>query len=170
MAHPVIEHAHASLAEVGFAVSRVSGEPELPGEQLLVRISDDEQGNERQLLITLYDGLGDHLHDAYLLQYFTRFQFLVPPERRDDLARLLVNVNARLPDGAFGFLADGMVFFRAMAFLTTEVSTWPKVVSEYVYMTAFALNSFAEGIEAVASGARSAREVTVTDPRLEPIE
>ncbi len=170
MAHPLIEHAHTSLMEIGFPVSRVAGEPELPGEQLLVRISADAQGNERQLVITLYDGLGDHLHDAYLLQYFTRFQFLVPPERRDELARLLIAINARLPDGAFGFLSDGMVFFRAIAFLTTEASTWPKVVSEYVYMTAFALNSFGAGIESVASGTQSAREVAAADSRLEPLE
>jgi len=170
VAHPLIEHAERTLVEAGFTVQRVAGAPQLPGEQLLVSVSNDPQGRERLILLTLYEGLSDEIDDAHLLQYFVRMPFEVAPEHRDDLARFLNLVNVRLPLGAYGFLYNGMVFFRAMAMLTVDTSTWSKLVSEYLFITVFALDAFAEGVEAVATGRMTAQQASEADARLDPLD
>jgi hypothetical protein len=170
MAHPLIEHAERTLVETGFTVQRVAGAPQLPGEQLLVSVSNDPQGRERLILLTLYEGLSDEIDDAHLLQYFVRFPFEVAPEHRDDLARFLNLVNVRLPLGAYGFLYNGMVFFRAMAMLTVDTATWSKLISEYLFITVFALDAFAEGVEAVATGHMTAQQASEADARLDPLD
>lgn len=170
MAHPLIEHAGQTLTDTGFTVQRVSGAPALPGDQLLVSISNDEQGRERQILLTLYEGLSEDIEDAHLLQYFVRFPFEVAPEHRDDLARFINLVNVRLPLGAYGFIYNGMVFFRAMAMFTTDSATWAKLVSEYLFVTVFALDAFAEGVEAVATGRMTAQQASEADARLDPLD
>jgi hypothetical protein len=170
MAHPLIEHAERTLAETGFRVQRVAGTPQLPGDQLLISIASDPQGRDRLILLTLYEGLADEIDDAHLLQYFVRMPFEVATEQRDELARFLNLVNVRLPLGAYGFLFNGMVFFRAMAMLTVDTSTWTKLVSEYLFITVFALDAFAEGVEAVATGRMTALEASEADPRLDPLD
>jgi hypothetical protein len=170
MAHPLIEHAEHTLREAGFTVQRVAGPPQLPGDQLLVSIANDPAGRERLILLTVYEGLADDLDDAHLLQYFVRMPFEVAPEHRDDLGRFINLVNVRLPLGAYGFLFNGMVFFRAMAMCTDDVATWSKLVSEYLFIVVLALDAFAEGVEAVASGRLTARAASEADDRLDPLD
>lgn len=171
MAHPIIEHADRALAELGFTNTRVPPSAGLTSEQLFVRLPDDEQGRERQLMLTVYEGLGDNLEEAELLQCFLALPLIVAPEFRNELARFLVQVNTRLPLGAFGFLdGTGIVFFRAMAMLPAQEEAWTKLISEHVFMATFELDEFVPGVEAVASGQQSARDAAAADPRLERIE
>lgn len=170
MAHPLIEHARDTLAEAGFTVTQVAGAPGLPGDQLLVRLSPAENGRERDVLLTLYEALQDDLDDAHLLQYFVQVPILVAPEHRNDLARYLTLVNVRLPIGAYGFLYNGMVFFRAMAMLPDDPGTWAKLVREYLFITVFALDNFGAEVEAVASGQLTAQQATDADARLDRLD
>lgn len=170
MVHPLIEHAQQTLSDSGFATQLVAGAPGLPGEQLLVALSADEAGRERQLLITLYEALKDDLDDVHLLQYFAQVPIMVAPEHRDELARYLTLVNVRLPIGAYGFLYNGMVFFRAMAMMPADDTSWSKLVSEYLFITVFALDSFGDGVISVASGEMTAQQATDADARLDPLD
>ena len=171
MAHPIIEHADQALAALGYTNTRVPPSAGLTSEQLFVRLPDDDQGRERQLMLTVYEGLGDNLEDADLLQCFLALPIVVAPEYRNDLSRLMTQINTRLPIGAFGFLdGTGIVFFRAMAMLPAQQETWTKLISEHVFMATFELDEFVPSVEAVATGEQTAREATAADPRLERIE
>jgi hypothetical protein len=170
MPHPLIEHAQDALAEAGFTVTRVAGAPELAGEQLLVTLAGDELGRQREVMLTLYEALEDDLDEVHLLQYFAQVPAIVAPESRDDLARYLVLVNARLPIGAYGFLSNGIVFFRAMAMLPDDSATWTTLVREYLFITVFAMDNFGAEVESVANGQQTARQAAEADARLESLD
>jgi hypothetical protein len=170
MPHPLIDHAQESLTDAGFLVTRVAAATELAGEQLLVKLAANELGREREVMLTLYEALEDDLDEVHLLQYFAQVPAILAPEFRNDLARYLVLVNARLPIGTYGFLSNGIVFFRAMAMLPDDSTTWTALVREYLFLTVFALDNFGTEVESVASGKQTARQAAEADARLESLD
>jgi hypothetical protein len=75
-----------------------------------------------------------------------------------------------LPIGAYGFLFNGIVFFRAMAMLPDDRTTWTTLVREYLFITVFALDNFGSEVESVASGRQTARQAADADSRLDALD
>lgn len=166
MPHPIIDYAAAELPRFSYEVQplEADGQPT----QLLVRVSPDRAGRDRWVLITVFEGLGDNLPDADLVQFFCRLPIDAPdPTRRGDFTRLLLAVNNVSSVGQFCIReADGLLYFRAIGMFPRAMETWTTLLYQHLVFAVFQMDEFGASIEAVASGQMDARGAIAADPRL----
>lgn len=166
MAHAIIDQAIADLPRFGYEVQPldVEGQPT----QLLVRVNPDRLGRDRWVLITVFEGLGEHLPDADLVQFFCRLPVDAPsPERRGDFTRLLLAVNNVSSVGQFCLReADGLLYFRAIGMFPRLADVWTALIFRHLAFAVFQMDEFGASIEAVATGQTDTRGALAADPRL----
>lgn len=166
MAHPIVEHAAAELPRFSYEVQRFEAEGQ-PA-QLLVRVTPDRAGRDRWVLITVFEGLGENLPDADLVQFFCRLPVDAPaPSRRGDFTRLLLAVNNVSSVGQFCIReADGLLYFRAIGMFPRAEQTWSTLLRQHLAFAVFQMDEFGASIEAAAAGQTDARGAIAADPRL----
>ncbi len=166
MAHPIIDHAAAELPRFSYEVQplEAGGQPS----QLLVRVNADRAGRDRWVLITVFEGLGENLPDADLVQFFCRLPVDAPDvSRRGDFTRLLLAVNNVSSVGQFCIReADGLLYFRAIGMFPRARETWTTLLYQHLVFAVFQMDEFGHAIEAVAVGQTDARGAIAADPRL----
>lgn len=166
MAHPIIEHAIAELPRFSYEVQAfdVGGQTT----QLLVHVTPDRAGRDRWVLITVFEGLGDTLPDADLVQFFCRLPVDAPDaSRRGDFTRLLLAVNNVSSVGQFCIQeADGLLYFRAIGMFPRAQETWTTLLYQHLFFAVFQMDEFGASIEAVATGQTDARGAIAADTRL----
>ncbi len=138
-----------------------------PG-QLLVRVNPDRSGRDRWVLITVFEGLGENLPDADLVQFFCRLPVDAPdPGRRGDFTRLLLAVNNVSSVGQFCICeVDGLLYFRAIGMFPRAEETWNTLLYQHMVLAVFQMDEFGASIEAVANGELDARGAIAADPLL----
>lgn len=147
------------LRAQGFPTNVVLESPEVPYDVLLVGLSDTEETRHWQLELSFVPGMEEDLEGAALLQCFAPLPAEVPPGAEDELRRLIVRVNAKLPLVGFGYLdAERMPCFRHIAMLPRDEAAAGEVVVQLAWMAGYLLGVFARTIEAVASGAQTFEE------------
>lgn len=166
MAHPIIDHAATELPRFSYEVQPLDAEGQ-PG-QLLVRVNPDRSGRDRWVLITVFEGLGENLPDADLVQFFCRLPVDAPdPARRGDFTRLLLAVNNVSSVGQFCIReVDGLLYFRAIGMFPRAEETWTTLLYQHLVFAVFQMDEFGASIEAVANGEIDARGAIAADPRL----
>ncbi len=166
MAHSIIDHAATELPRYSYEVQPLNAEGQPT--QLLVRVNPDRAGRERWVLITVFEGLGDNLPDADLVQFFCRLPVDAPDaSRRGDFTRLLLAVNNVSSVGQFCIReADGLLYFRAIGMFPRVRETWTTLLYQHLVFAVFQMDEFGASIEAVATGQMDARSAVAADPRL----
>ena len=166
MAHPIIEHAVVELPRFAYELQRLEAEDQPT--QLLVRVNPDRSGRDRWVLLTVFEGLGENLPDADLVQFFCRLPVDAPdPSRRGDFTRLLLAVNNVSSVGQFCIReADGLLYFRAIGMFPRVPETWLMLLYQHLTFAVFQMDEFGASIEAVATGQMDAHAAVAADPRL----
>ena len=166
MAHPIIEHAIVELPRFAYETQRLEAEGQ--PSQLLVRVNPDRAGRDRWVLITVFEGLGENLPDADLVQFFCRLPVDAPdPSRRGDFTRLLLAVNNVSSVGQFCIReADGLLYFRAIGMFPRAQETWLMLLYQHLVFAVFQMDEFGATIEAAATGQVDAQGALAADPRL----
>lgn len=166
MAHPIIEHAIAELPRFSYETQRVEAEGQPI--QLLVRVAQDRAGRDRWVLITVFEGMGESLPEADLVQFFCRLPVDAPdPSRRGDFTRFLLAVNNVSSVGQFCIReADGLLYFRAIGMFPHVSEAWIMLLHQHLVFAVFQMDEFGASIEAVATGQTDARGAIAADPRL----
>ena len=147
------------LRAQGFPTRMVLESPEAPYDVLLVALSDAEEARQWQLELSVIPGMEENLEGLSLLQHFVPLPAEVPPDAEDELRRLIVRLNTRLPIVGFAYLeGERIPCFRHVAMLPRDDEAAGEVVVQLAWMTEYLLGIFAPTVEAVASGARTADE------------
>jgi hypothetical protein len=147
------------LRAQGFPTNVVLESPDVPYDVLLVGLGDAEETRHWQLELSIVPGMEEDQEGAALLQCFAPLPAEVPPGAEDELRRLIVRLNTRIPVVGFGYLdAERVPCFRHVAMLPRDDGAAGEVVVQLAWMTGYLLGVFAPTIEAVASGAQTFEE------------
>ena len=150
------------LRAQGFPTSIALESAEIPYDVLVVGLSDTDGARQWQLELFFLPGMEEDLEGLSLLQCFAFLPVEVPPEAEDELRRLIVQLNAKLPLVGFGYVdAERMSCFRHVAMLPRDGEAAGEVVVQLAWMTGYLLGVFAPTVEAVAPGARTFEEALV---------
>lgn len=137
----------------GFPTRLMPGGEEVPYDVLLAGLSDAAGRTEWQLELSFVPGMEAELEGASLLQCFVHLPAKVPPAAEDELRRLVVRLNGRLPLVGFGWLdAERMACFRHTALLPGDDAAADEVVLQTAWMIGYLLSVFGAGVQAVAEG------------------
>lgn len=99
------------------------------------------------------------------LQMFARLPFALDPQRYDETAMLLSDINARIP--TLGFIAnahDKVVAFRYMHLFDPDNPNYT-LIAEALRNIDLAITTFSDAIQQVATGEKSYELVAPTLPR-----
>ncbi|MEX2445861.1 MAG: hypothetical protein WD734_00860 [Dehalococcoidia bacterium] len=170
MAHPILERVERELPPLGYVTQPVAGPAGQPA-QLLVHTTADEPGEERWLLLTVFEEVEDDLEGAYLVQIFCALRTAAPArERRGELSRFIVAVNNKLSVGQFCFREeDAILYFRTVAMLPDAPETWTRLLDAHLTFAIFQVVVFGPSIEAVADGRQTAHEAAAANQFTGPL-
>jgi len=144
------------LRAQGFPTNLVLAGDGVPYDVLLAGLSDEEGKRQWQLELSFVPGMEEDLEGLSLLQCFVHLPVDAAAEAEDELRRLIVRLNARMPVMGFGWLeAERMACFRHTAMLPRDEEAAGEVVVQLAWMADYLLGVFAPTIEAVATGART---------------
>lgn len=153
------------LREQGFQTGIVTATPEIPYDVLLVGLSDVGETRQWQLEMSFIPGMEEQLDGAALLQCFVHIPAQVPARAEDGVCRLVARLNTRAPLVGFGWLeAERMPCFRHVLILPKDRAPAGALVLQSVWMIGYLLTVFADTVQEVASGARSADEALDDNP------
>lgn len=141
------------LRAQAFPTRMMPASAEIPYDVLLVGLADADGAGEWQLELSFVPGMEEEMEGAALLQCFVHVPAEVPPGAEDDLRRLVLRLNSRLPLVGFGWLdAERMACFRHTAVLPADDAAAGEVVVQAAWMIGYLLSVFGGGVQAVASG------------------
>lgn len=141
------------LRAQAFPTRLMPGGAEVPYDVLLVGLSDVDGRGEWQLELSFVPGMEAELEGVSLLQCFVHLPAEVPPGAENELRRLVVRLNGRLPLVGFGWLdAERMACFRHTALLPGDDAAADEVVLQTAWMIGYLLSVFGAGVQAVAEG------------------
>ena len=168
MSDTPLQSIEAVLKEENFATKHIPVSKDHPFEQLYVSLGQDEQ--KRPYIIQMHfvndvtNALGgqDEPSDAYILQLFIVFPFLVEIDQKDSVARLLTTLSRILPVGAFGMSDEDGTPFYQYNLACKERAVDEKVLLEVVSIMGFFSSEFGKQIEEVASGKKT-REALLSE-------
>jgi hypothetical protein len=146
----LIKDLSAVLEAAGFETFVKLGQGPIP-DQIFVSLEPDANGRVLHLQIMLLAGMAPPV-----LQYFVGLPYPIVPRARQNLCRLLCQVNAALPISGFEYQeANEMLYFRhnhcvSVDPLDADVVVWSLGVAEAM------IGQFGGMVEAVAGGAKLA--------------
>lgn len=125
---------------------------------LVVLINPDKKQRNRTInLIFLPVGEKDFNH-IKLLQFYSQFPFDVPEENRQEMLRLLNEINEKLTIGNFGITKDNNIFLRYIFSLPKSGETDLDYFVETNQVLILMLELYSAIIELVASGEMTAKD------------
>ncbi|MBT3218636.1 MAG: hypothetical protein HN348_06055 [Proteobacteria bacterium] len=131
-----------------FPTQYLPGTKEIPVDQVLVVLDDDQEGRTLHLQILPVPDI----EDLTVLQFYSQLPFSLNPANTADLARFLHLVNQHLPLIGFAMNEDdATVYYRALV-PQPEGAAQLDIVVPTVWMTAYLLHRFAPLVEGVAIG------------------
>ena len=157
------------LDDADYIVRRESMTPDSEVEQLYVALLQDDQERLYLLEIAFLDDIAsigglDEGEDApesavTMIQYHCTFPFLVEPDHRTDVIRVLNFVNQSFPLGAFSLVeSTGNIMFRYIYPSVHPAKVQPEVATEIVSMAELSIGRLGPLVGQVSLGAVSARQ------------
>jgi hypothetical protein len=128
------------LSEDAYLTELAAATEDLPYETLVVRIETfEEPSRVWNMELSFLPGLEDELKDVSILQCYVALANYTSGANSASLERLIIEVNAKLPIGAFALLNQpGVLFFKHNALLPNDhPTTSDQIVRELVPLTSY---------------------------------
>lgn len=151
----VIEQA---LIEEKFATRLLEKDSERPFDLLFTGIGEDEKKRGYTVQIHFVNdvtnavGAVDEPEDAYLLQFFLVFPYLVEQSKKAEVGRAMLAINRILPIGAFGMSDEEGTPYYQYNLACPERAVSKKVLLEVLSIMGFFTSEFSPKFEAISEG------------------
>jgi hypothetical protein len=139
----------------------------LPYDALVVRIETFAEPNRVwSMELSFLPGLEDELKDVSILQCYVALANYTAGANSASLERLIIEVNAKLPIGAFGLLNQPrVIFFKHNALLPNDdPAASDRIVHELVPLTSYLLSTFSDPLIKIATGVTTAEAALAVMP------
>ncbi|GAB4276756.1 MAG TPA: hypothetical protein DIU37_02630 [Opitutae bacterium] len=147
-----------TLKEEKFATRLLEKDNERPFDLLFAGIGEDEKkrGYTVQLHfvndVTNAVGGADEPEDAYLLQFFLVFPYLIEASKKAEVARAMLAINRILPIGAFGMSEQEGTPYYQYNLACADRSVDGTVLLEILSIMGFFTSEFSPKFEAISEG------------------
>lgn len=136
----------------------VQADDDTPLHLLIVRFDDDDRGRERIATITFVPNPDDQLEAIKLLQVYVAYPFDARPELQGEAGLLIARLNSRLPLGSLAIADSGELCYKLVHAYAKFDVLQKAAASELMQLIEFVVGLFAEQLEEVATGERSAAD------------
>lgn len=146
------------LKDEDFGTRLLEKSEERPFELLFVGVGEDAKKRGYTMQIHYVNDVAsavggqDQPDDAYILQFFLVFPFLINPEQRGPVGRAILAINRILPVGAFGFSEQEGTPYYQYNLASSDRLKDKKVLLEIMSIMGFFTSEFSPKFEAISEG------------------